>query len=317
MISLPINNLNTGQIDFTDRAFDLFYPIKLPAQIPDKPDSLQLPALVQNSLSGYRIIVGKELLEFRKLEETVQAYVLPENASDMDTFCIAANYIRLFRPLFPVEIARIIQSLLDNKTERETIARIFFPEIGLPPNFKLIDAYQNCLNLNIKIIEWLIEKNAPPKTWFALSALDREFQSNLILLLEKTHPTLSVLEEIVRNIRETIIRDDTNIYQILTEIEWKTILENSDLPEVEKITILRQRITRLRFPFLSSHTERAKTLRQKIDTPPNVRISYDPTFEIKALTLDATFASPKDIDALERFFTEENRRKLNELFENL
>ncbi|MDD5765533.1 MAG: hypothetical protein PHW79_04695 [Candidatus Marinimicrobia bacterium] len=317
MISLPINNLNTDQINFTDRAFDLFYPIKLSVQISDEPDSLQLPALVQNSPSRYRIVVGREWLEPRKLEKSVPTYIFQENTAHTDILRIAANYVRLFRPLFPVEIARIIQSLLDNKTRRETIARIFFPEIGLAPNIKLIDTYLNCLNLDPNIAEWLIEKNAPLKTWLALSMLAREFQSNLILLLEKTHPTLSILEEIVRNIRETIIREDTNIYRILTEIEWKTILENCDLPETEKIAILRQRITRLRFPFLSSHTERAKTLQEKIDTPPNVRISYDPTFEIKALTLDATFASPKDIDALERFFTEENRHKLNELLENL
>ncbi|MFA4839948.1 MAG: hypothetical protein WC703_10790 [Candidatus Neomarinimicrobiota bacterium] len=317
MISLPISNLKIDRIDFADRTFDLFYPIRPPTQIPDEPDSLQLPALVQTSPSGYRIVIGREWLESRKSAESVPAYILPENAPDIDALRIAANYARFFRPLFPTEIAGIVQLLLTCKIERETIARTFFPEIGLPPNIKLIDAYLNCLNLDRNIAEWLIGKSAPSKTWFALSALDRDFQSELTLLLDKTRPTLSVLEEIARNIRETAIRENTEVFRILTAIGWKNILENPDLAESDKIASLRQRITQLRFPSLSSHAERAEALRQKIDAPPNVRISYDPTFEKKDLTLDATLASPKDIDTLERFFTDENRRKLNELLENL
>lgn len=317
MISLPISNLKIDRIDFADRTFNLFYQIRPPTQIPGEPDSLQLPALIQTSLSGYRIVIGREWLELRMPAESVPVYILPENASEIDALRIAANYTRLFRPLFPTEIAGIVRLLLAGKTERETIARTFFPEIGLSPNAKLIDAYLNCLNLDPNIAEWLIRKSAPPKTWFALSALDRDFQSELTLLLDRTRPTFSVLEEIARNIRETAIREDTDVCRILTAIGWKTVLESPELAESDKIASLRQRITQLRFPSLSSHTERAETLRQKIDTPPNVRISYDPTFEKKELTLDATLASPKDINALERFFTDETRRKLNELLENL
>ncbi|PIS30121.1 MAG: hypothetical protein COT43_02410 [Candidatus Marinimicrobia bacterium CG08_land_8_20_14_0_20_45_22] len=317
MISLPISNLKIDRIDFSDRMFDLFYPIRANAQISNKPDSLQLPALVQISPSGYRIIIGREWLESRKSDESVPAFILLENEMVINELRISANYVRLFRPLIPTEVAGIVRVLIAQKTARETIAKTLFPEIGLSPNIKLIDAYLNCLNLDPNIAEWLIGKNAPQKTWFALSTLDREFQAELVLLLDKTRPTLSILEEIVRNIRETAIREEMDTPQILTKIGWKTVLENPDLTESDKIASLRQDITRMRFPLLSSHASRAEAFWQKINVPPNVHISYDPTFEKKELTLDAILASPQDINTLEQFFNDDNRRNLNELLENL
>jgi len=318
---LKLTSLKLRQCDLADCTFDIFFNELLPSRYLRKVDQSYIiyPVIAQETERLYRIIYGFKIAEYcrqNKIEE-IPAYVFPKSTSIINLLLHVAEYHRQHREFYPIEIMRFLRILIDNNISKEEIIKTAMPALGVAANDKLLGQYLSIGNISPTIINYLIQKNASLKTWLVFNNIQSEAQKIFSTLISKIKLSLSVFEEIVTNTKETALRDNKSIIDIINELGLEGQLKNAgDFPQ-KKVVEIRKIVFKARYPVISKHTEKIKGSIAKIKIPPQVKIIWDKTFERKEIKVEFSINSIEDFKVCSRFVSSEDFRKLKNVYEEI
>ncbi|MBL7135500.1 MAG: hypothetical protein ISS81_02765 [Candidatus Marinimicrobia bacterium] len=321
MNSLKLINLKLKQCDLADRTFDIFFEELQPTrhlQSIGQPHIIY-PVIAQETERLFHIIYGFKIAEYcsRNEIEEMPAYILPRSSSIISLLLHIAEYHRQRRELYPFEIMRFLRILVDNNISKEEIVKTAMPALGIAANEKLMGQYLSLTNIKPTIINFLIHKNTSLKTWLVFNNIQSEAQKIFSTLISKTKPSLSIFEEIVTNLKETALRDNKNLFDIIGELGLDEQLQNvGDSPQ-RKLSEIREIVFKARYPVISKHKENIKESIVKIKMPPQVKIIWDKTFERKEIKVEFSINSIEDFKVCSRFVSSEDFRKLKSVYEEI
>ena len=302
--------LTVEQIDKTDHFFDLFISDSNEHHFTDT-------IFVQETLAGYRIAGGFEIIK----AELPNHYKFPavcfqKNESIVNILSILVKARGGKRPLFPIEIASVFQFAREQGVSDADLIKLFFPMLGIKSDESLIERYFKLLSINEAIINYLIDKNAPLKTWMFITKFNPTDQFDLQDLIQ-LRPTLSVFEEVAISLYEIQKRESISLQEILKQLHWTQLLNDKSLLSKERIGQIRNAIFMRRFPLLSTHKESAEKALNQISIPENASMHYDDTFEKKELRLNWRLNTEIDIDKMRSFYTDDAIQKIRQLLDVL
>ncbi|MDO9547566.1 MAG: hypothetical protein Q7J65_01200, partial [Candidatus Marinimicrobia bacterium] len=294
----------------TDHHFDLFLSDSDEYHFTDT-------IIVQKTVRGYRIVDGFEIINAGLPDHyQLPAVCFPENASLLTILRTLVEIKLKKRRLFPIEIARVFQMTREHGISDAKLMESLFSTLGLKSDESLIEQYLLLLSVNEPIINYLIDKNAPLKTWLLITKFNQADQSDLHDLI-RLRPTLSVFEEIVISLYEIQKRENLTQKELLTQLRWTMLLTNENLESKEQIGQVRNAVFRRRFPLLSIHKDNVEMALRQISLPENARIHYDETFEKKELVLHWRLSTETDIKKMRDFYTEDAIQKIQQLLDIL
>ncbi len=321
MNSLKITNLKVKQCDLADRTFDIFFDEFQPSRYLRNIDQPYLicPVIAQETEQLFRIIYGFKIAEYCQQNnvEEIPAYVLPKSTSIINLLLLVAEYHRQRREFYPIEIMRFLRILIDSNISREEIIETAMPALGVAASEKLMGQYLSLGNISTKIINYLIHKNASLKTWLVFNNIQSEAQKIFSKLISKTKPSLSVFEEIVTNVKETALRDNKSIIDIIKKLNLGGQLQNAGYFPQRKLSEIRKIAFKARYPVISKHEENIKESISKIKMPPQVKVNWDKTFERKEIKVEFSINSIEDFKVCARFVSSEDFRKLKNVYEEI
>ncbi len=321
MNSLKLTNLKVNKCDLADRTFDIYFDEFQPFRRLRKDDQSYIiyPVITQETERLFRIIYGFKIAEYCRQNkiEVMTAYVLPKSTSIMNLLLLAAEYHRQRREFYPIEIMRFLRILADNDVFREGIIKTAMPALGIAANDKLLGQYLSLGNISPTIINYLIHKNASLKTWLVFNNIQSEAQIIFGELISKTKPSLSVFEEIVTNTKETALRDNKSIIDIIKELRLDEQLKNvGDFPQ-RKLSEIREIVFKSRYPVIYRHKANIKESISRIRIPPQVKVTWDKTFERKEIKVEFSINSFEDFKVCSRFASSEDFRKLKNIYQEI
>ena len=300
--------LTVDQIDKSDHHYNLFLSDSEEYSFTDI-------IIVQKTGRHYRIIDGFQIINASlPAHHQFPAVCFPENAAPLTILRTLVETRIKKRRLFPIEIARIFQMARAGGISDAELKESLFPLLGLKSDAGLIDRYLQFLSLTSPILMYLIEKNASVKTWLFILKFTQNEQSDLGDLI-RLRPTLSIFEEIVSNLYEIQKRENLSQTDLLSQLQWKTILTDENLESKERIGQVRNAISRRRFPLLSTHKDNVEAALRQITLPENAGIHYNDSFEKKELRLNWCLHTKADIKKMSDFYTDDTIRKIQQLLD--
>ncbi|MBC8491241.1 MAG: hypothetical protein H8D42_01630, partial [Candidatus Marinimicrobia bacterium] len=218
--------LTLRQINKNDTTFDVF----VHQPVVDNLSFLQNPILVQPAANGYRIVYGFDFLQTDyQDDDRIVVYSIP---GSLDLLSVLALIIKIQinkRALYPVEIGKLLSVAKTYNIPDDDILHRLFPEIKITAQNKLIDQYKSTTSIHADLREYLIQKNAPLKTWLSVVDLKGPERKQIEKFITKFRPTLSVLEEIMLHLSEIKTRDRKDLATVLKDLNWEKYFQAGDI----------------------------------------------------------------------------------------
>jgi len=275
------------------------------------------PVFLQTDVDGYKVLYG--FGEIRNLQKskapTVPAFVIPRSVSFASALNIVADFVLHSRPAWPVEVARCLAECQKQNVTTRKISDLFKKLTGSELTGALEERYLALNRCDPLLIQFLIEKKAPLKTWFLVTELPVASQIFAQKILTDSRPTLSIFEEISRYLLEIIRREATEPVQLVTELQ-KIVDTEAGSPS-EKLEKLRMKLQERRFPHLTKHRQEVLDILEKIKLHPSLRIDYDKNFEDQSGNINARIKSADDLFKIREFFNGPALSQLKQLVEKL
>jgi hypothetical protein len=321
MISSNLNFLNLRECDLSDHIFDIFesktenisnltYLIN---------NHLTLPIIAQKQTDKYRIIYGFDLVRLYRKNQTqiIAAYILSQSVTIKNLLSIIVEYHSQCHNLYPIEIARILHIAKANNISDEDIAKEILPEIGYIQTGNMTGQVLKLKNIHPDLVNFLIDKNAPLKLWLFIKDFEPLAQKIFAKIVANLKPSLSIFEEITRNLKEISLRDKKTIIEIINELQIEEIISGNNKTFGDKLSRIREDTEKIRYPIVTKYRENIQKIIETVRLPSKFQIQIDKTFEQKYLKLGYTVKSENDIEALREFFSGEKFEKLRELYKKL
>jgi hypothetical protein len=314
---LQIKTVELNQIHPIESGLHIFDEENFRSENQSPPNIFTAPVFLQAKSDGYKILYGFGAIQSlrKSAAETVQAYIIPPGQALVTTLKMIADFILRTRNLWPVEIARCLLECEKQKTASVEKSNLFRKLTGTDLTAALEERYLALNRLDSHLIRFLIEKKAPLKTWLLATELPGELEPLLQLIVTDGRPTLSVFEEIGRNLLEIIHREAIEPQRLVNE--FKIIFEAEDVSASEKLARLRAQIQERRFPHLMKHRQDILHLLEKIKLPPSVRLDYDKNFEDLSVGIYARIGTTGDLAELCQFLNGPARQQLQQLLKTL
>jgi len=314
---LQIRNIDLTQIK-TVLARGRIFEEEGDLSLVDSPERLFThPVFLQKTDNGYTILYGFESVAQLRSSKAVfcPAFILPARWSLSKCVTLVATCILRSRALWPVEIAKLLDLFTRNGLSKSKIAELFRQVTHIKLNVAVAKQYLAILEIESSLQQYLITKKAPLKTWRLAAELPSEIRRLMLDLIVECQPTLSLFEEIARNVSEILHREESAVD--LERLNLVNVLKNTDYQPAEKLAIIRGAVQELRYPNLTQHTQRLSNLLKEIKVPQSVRIDYDKNFEEQKFRIEAEISSADDLKAFGDFLTGTEKAKLERLLKIL
>jgi len=221
------------------------------------------------------------------------------------------------RALYPVEIGKLLSVAKTYNIPDDDILHRLFPEIKITAQNKLIDQYKSTTSIHADLREYLIQKNAPLKTWLSVVDLKGPERKQIEKFITKFRPTLSVLEEIMLYLSEIKTRDRKDLATVLKDLNWEKYFQAGDIAPKDSLAQLRTAVFQIRYPQLSIHKNSIDSDIKKLDLPNNATLSYNESFEKKELTLQWRLRTTKDLKRLQQLGDDMTIQKIRQIMDKL
>ncbi|MBU4444401.1 hypothetical protein KJ656_04875 [bacterium] len=306
--------LTLRQINKNDTTFDVF----VYQPVVDNLSFLQNQILVQPAENGYRIVYGFDFLQTDyQDDDRIVTYVIP---GSLDVLSVLALIIKIQinkRALYPVEVGKLLSVAKTYNISDDDILHRLFPEIKITARNKLIEQYKSTTSIQAALREYLIQKNAPLKTWLLFADLNDPERKQIGKFIAKFRPTLSVLEEIMLYLSEIKTRDRKDLAAVLKDLNWEKYFQAGDIALKDSLAQLRTAVFQKRYPQLSIHKNSIDSDIKKLDLPNNATLSYDESFEKKELTLQWRLRTSKDLKRLQQLGDDMTIQKIRQIMDKL
>jgi len=277
------------------------------------------PVFLQNDNGGYKIVYGFNTVSALKKAgvKYISAFVFDKNYQFLDVIRYVSDFVLKSRPIWPIEIARFLQVCWQKGIPAEQKSEIFNKFSDTDLTYLREKNYLALNDLDPLLQHFLIEKKAPLKTWLMLTELPAVCQILMQNLIAGYHPSLSIFEEIGRNLLEILRRENVQAEILLNELNWSCEQDVRADQGGKKIAELRELVLSRRFPHLTKHHRKIEKALEAIRWPFNIKIEYDKNYEEPGYILRAHIHNVEELTQLLNFFNGPAKAKLEDLLKIL
>ncbi len=247
-------------------------------------------------------------------QKEIPAYILPDNMSFFELFEIIVTYFKNDNELNPIQISNllsyIVSEIIDSKDLRK-----FTQLLGISAKEEIAKKYLSIQNIHNDIIQYLIKKKTPIKTWFLFAGIKKSDEWFFIDFTSKMNPSLSIVNEVIINLQESALRDKVALSDILDKINTQQYF-TIDEP-IKLLPDLRKDIFKIRYLEIFNHITEVNDILHKIKTPNNIKLQFDKSFETKNIQTIINISSKQDLEKAIDFFSGQNTDQLKSLLEKL
>ncbi len=315
---MRITTLSWRNCEATDRQWDIFYS-SLEPKVAHRPLQFpRYPLILRAVGKKHQLLYGFDLFWYY-IEQGIDsfpAYILTENRSWCELARLVVNYHRQQRELYPIEVAKLLNLLIEHDTSLQQIIDELADHLGVDLNMRNLNAYLSLTALPPELVEFLIRKKAPLQVWMLTGKMHPGATPFLLQLIQKTKLSLSVFREIITHVYEIARRDDCRFSQVIDSLGVTATLAASQTPS-QRLAQLRQQIRAARFPVLSAQQQRIKAQIDQLYIPTNLKVTTDPSLETRCIQLSAVIRETIEWRQLQEFFTRNEVADIQKLLDML
>jgi hypothetical protein len=289
MISTEIA-LNT--VDFENEVFRITEDLNLPPMIASiQAIGQQNPVLLLEKSSSNKVIVAG----FRRLHALRQMGVARAHARILsDAECAPIQAFRLAvwdnlsqRTLNALEKARALFGLKHSCAVGDDIlVTDYLPLLGLEPNKRILHQYLSIMGLHRRLRALHNEGSLTLTSIERIASMPREIQDDLCRVFSNVRLSSSLQRKFFDLVEDVAAIAETGPKEVLNRPEIMAALEASRLSQFQKGEKICDLLHNWRNPRLSQVEEKFSTDKKRLGLPGSVRLSHDPFFENRQLTVE-------------------------------
>jgi ParB family transcriptional regulator, chromosome partitioning protein len=200
-------------------------------------------------------------------------------------------------PLNAAEKAQLIAKAAAALPPQYLFERLL-PVLGLAPRTEVIDHWRRLAEAGEELLRAVAGEALCERAALGLVHWGENERAKMLVLLGKLRCSASIQLEISDRIAEIALRREQPRLAVLRELELQAILKDQQLNHRQKTQLLRELLTRWRFPTLRQREERFAREVQTLPLPNRVRLLPPAAFEGEDWRLEITFSSPDELQNL-------------------
>lgn len=197
-------------------------------------------------------------------------------------------------PLNAAEKAQLIAKAAAALSPPYILDRLL-PALGLPPRSEVVDAYRRLANAGEALLRAVAGEEVCERAALALVSWKDAERAEMVALLNELRCSASIQVEMLERISEIALARDEERLTVLSEPELQAVLKDRLVNRRRKTVLVREFLTRWRFPRLSAREERFAREVKALQLPGRVRLQPPPAFEGEDWRLEITFCSPEEL----------------------
>lgn len=192
------------------------------------------------------------------------------------------------------EKAQIISELLDFLPE-QTVVREYFPRLGVASRVESLERWRGLAGAGDELLEAVASQEIFDRTALELMGWEEGARLEMLSLFKALKCSASVQLEILERLTEIALGQARERGDLLHDAELQSIVADSTLNHRRKTGLLRERLTRMRFPRLQAREERFNAQWESLSLPGSLRLAHPPAFEGERWQLQITFSRPREL----------------------
>ena len=210
-----------------------------------------------------------------------------------------------------------IKKLQELKIPKKTIQSYFLSALDLDNHKVMLPKYLKISNLPLQALQFCAEKQLSLKQCIHLFNLPQNLLLTILSWKSNINLTLSIILELVENINDYLRGQNITLNTLLNKPELKQIM-SSNLSNHEKTTQLRTYIKQLRFPILTQTNAKLNKIKETMQLPSNLNLTWDQTLENKAITIQINLTETNQLQAILKYLqAKKNQTKLGQILNKL
>ncbi len=312
MNQIQISSLPVSQCKISPKHFDDLFLLSKKSQ----KNGFIFPFLAEINRDGIAevLIDGRRFQKVANNYSEIPLYLLPKNISKLEKLELVTDYYLIGNDLNIYIKSRLLHYInnLDAKESRRYISR----RLNLAPKPKIINKIKQFQRLKWPLVDFLLQKNAPLKTWEFLSNYTEDEQPFFIDLIEQTHPSLSNFRTIVEQLSELGKIQEMGLQDLITKIGLDNVFDETDTKN--QLNKIKNIVAEARFPTISKTRKLIASEIDHLKPPKTLKITYDKSLERKELRGFFIISSEKNIDEIKQFFkAKKTQQQLQTLLKKL
>lgn len=232
--------------------------------------------------------------------EAVPCYVFPADFGYEQLWRHRAEGKLFGPPLNAAEKAQLIAKAAAALPPQYLVERLL-PAVGLPPRSEVVDHRRRLSNAGGELLRAVATEEVCERAALELVLWGDAERAAMMALLKELRCSASIQVEILERIAEIALTRDQQRLMVLAEPQLQTILQDHQSNRRHKTLLLRELLTRWRFPRLRAREEQFARDVKALPLPNRVRLLPPPAFEGEDWRLEITFSSPDELqDLLEK-----------------
>ena len=284
-------------IDFKNEAFRITEDLNLSPMIASiKAIGQQNPVfLLENSSANGVIVCGfRRLHALRHMGAThAQACILSaDECSPAQAYYIALLDNLSHRTLNALEKARALYGLKHTCAIADDIlVKTYLPMLGLEPNKRVLRQYLSIMDLHHELRILHNDGILSLASIERMALMPREIQDDLCRIFKNARLSSSLQRKFFDLVEDLAAMAGVELKEILNRPELRVALETKGLSQFQKGEKIFELLYKWRNPRLSQVEEKFSANKKRLGLPGSVRLSHDPFFESRQLTVEFTVST--------------------------
>lgn len=292
------------EVDWEDRTYAIrsFKPFARLESFLEKFGLLDPPRVLHKGPKRYVVVDGFKRFQWagRNGFESIECMVFPEETDARDLLLMRLEGKLLGAPPNVAEKAQII-SKLRKLLPPEQVVREYFPLLQVAAKPEALEEWCRLAEAGDELLEAVACEEIFDRTALELMRWEEDVRPEMLLLFKELRCSASVQMEILERITEVALRQGRKRADVLHDPPVQSIIADPNQNHRRKTQVLRDLLTRLRFPRLQAREERFERQLQGLSLPKAMRLIHPSTFEGERWQLQLAFSRPKELqEAVEK-----------------
>lgn len=259
-------------------------------------DMLHPPWLWAKENRGYVVVDGFKRLRWAREKgiEAIPCRVFPAESSYEQLWLLRVEGKLFGPPLNAAEKAQLIAKAAATQPLQFLLDRLL-PVLGLPSRLEVVNQWRRLSEAGGELLGAVAAEEVCERAALDLVNWGKAERGVLLALFRGLRCSASIQMEILERIAEIALLRDRPVLAVLDEPELQAIFNDQRVNHRRQTQLLRELLTRWRFPRLHAREERFARDVKGLLLPRRVRLLAPPAFEGEDWRLEITFSSPDEL----------------------
>ena len=297
MNSEILKTILINELDLEDRLTDFsINPTGCPEKLLDsvKEVGIRHPISICSANKPYKIISGHKRVQaaIKSGLKSIQAFLVPtmDNALVLN---LKENFA--LRHYSDIEKGRILNKLISEGIQEETIIDLYLPLLELERSKKIFDDLSSVEKIIPGLQKQLHQSKVPVKVFQIFFSWDPENQEAAEKFFSVTRPGVNKWRDLLELIEEISIRDGISPKDIFSSPETQETLNEEDLTPAQKYGRIHECLRDKRYPVFSDLKKQVARALDEIKLDDKTRFKYQEAFESDEMKLELKFRDEREL----------------------